>query len=138
MQGQYLPPCASSVAHVEHEITNAHPRIGTRNTTIVALARKLLIALWTSEVPEGRRLGLFVGEADGPNQGFLLDQGRGFRREGVFTAIDHPDSGTAPGTGTAAVGIDNRGQIVGIYANPDAAPDDQPSPMRVPMMLVGR
>jgi hypothetical protein len=78
------------------------------------------------------------GEADGPNHGFLLDQGRGFRRKGVFTTIDHPESGTAPRTGTAAVGIDNRGQIVGIYANPDAAPDDQPSPMRMPMMIVGR
>ena len=57
----------------------------------------------------------FYGEADGANHGFLLDQGRGFRREGVFTTIDHPDAGTAPGTGTAAVGINNRGRIVGFY-----------------------
>jgi hypothetical protein len=39
--------------------------------------------------------------------------------------------------GTSFTDINDRGQIVGIYTNPDAAPDRQPSPMRMPMMLSG-
>jgi hypothetical protein len=31
----------------------------------------------------------------------------------------------------------NRGQIVGVYENPHAAPDGQPSPMQMPMMMSG-
>jgi probable HAF family extracellular repeat protein len=57
--------------------------------------------------------------------GFLLAKGV----EGDFTPIDFPG---APRT--VAFDINNRGQIVGAYENPDAAPDDQPSPMRMPMM----
>jgi probable HAF family extracellular repeat protein len=69
----------------------------------------------------GQIVGFYADADGGPNHGFLLDKGRGFRREGVFTTIDHPDAGSAPGTGTAAVGIDNRGRIVGFYL------DDEPT-----------
>ena len=51
--------------------------------------------------------------------GFLLAKGV----EGPFTPIDFPG---APGTG--ATGINDRGQIVGIYENPDAAPDRPAEP----------
>ena len=47
-----------------------------------------------------------------------------------MTRIDFPG---APRT--ACVGMNNRGQIVGVYENPDAAPDGQPSPMQMPMMM---
>ena len=36
---------------------------------------------------------------------------------------------------TLAFDINNRGQIVGVYENPDATPDHQPSPIRMPMMM---
>ena len=50
----------------------------------------------------GQIVGIYV-DADGRGHGFLLDKGRGARRdEGVFTTIDHPDAGSEPGTGTAA------------------------------------
>jgi hypothetical protein len=39
----------------------------------------------------------------------------------------------APGT-LLATGINDSGTIVGLSANPDATPDDQRSPMRMPMM----
>ena len=59
--------------------------------------------------------------------GFLLAKGR----SGPFTPIDFPG---APNT--VAFGINNRGQIVGVDENPDAAPDRQQSPMRMPMMMM--
>ena len=59
--------------------------------------------------------------------GFLLAKGV----NGRFTPIDFPG---APST--AAFGLNDRGQITGTYANPDAAPDDQQSPMRMPMMMM--
>jgi probable HAF family extracellular repeat protein len=67
----------------------------------------------------GQIVGFYAG-ADGANHGFLLDKGRGFRREGVFTTIDHPDAGSLPGTGTAVTAIDDGGRIVGFYF--DATP----------------
>jgi probable HAF family extracellular repeat protein len=57
--------------------------------------------------------------------GFLLARGV----MGPFTPIDFP--GTQR---TLAWGLNDRGQIVGLYENPDAGPDGQPSPMRMPMM----
>jgi hypothetical protein len=60
--------------------------------------------------------------------GFLLAKGS----SGPFTPIDFPG---APNT--VAFGINDRGQIVGVYENPDAAPDGQPSPMQMPMMMSG-
>ena len=48
-------------------------------------------------------------DADGTEHGFLLD-------DGVFTTIDHPDAGPL---GTAAIGLNDRGQIVGFYAGAD-------------------
>jgi hypothetical protein len=50
---------------------------------------------------------------------------------GPFTPIDFPN---APVTG--ATDINDHGQIVGFYVNPDAAPDRQPSPMGMPMMMM--
>ena len=58
--------------------------------------------------------------------GFLLAKGV----EGDFSPIDFPG---APST--AAFGLNDRGQITGTYVNPDAAPDDQQSPMRMPIMM---
>jgi hypothetical protein len=60
--------------------------------------------------------------------GFLLAKGP----SGPFTPIDFPG---APNT--VAFGINDRGQIVGTYENPDAAPDAQPSLMQMPMMMSG-
>jgi hypothetical protein len=51
--------------------------------------------------------------------------------EGDFTPIDFPG---APRT--VAFDINNRRQIVGVYENPDAPPDGQQSPMRMPMMMI--
>jgi probable HAF family extracellular repeat protein len=59
--------------------------------------------------------------------GFLLAKGP----SGPFTPIDFPG---APRT--VAVGINDRAQIVGAYENPDAAPDREPSPMEMPMMMM--
>jgi probable HAF family extracellular repeat protein len=59
--------------------------------------------------------------------GFLLAKGT----SGLFTPIDFPG---APRT--VAVGINDRAQIVGAYENPDAAPDREPSPMEMPMMMM--
>jgi probable HAF family extracellular repeat protein len=58
-------------------------------------------------------------------RGFLLAKGA----KGPFTPIDFPGASL-----TAAGGIDDRGRIVGTYQNATAAPDGQPSPMRMPMM----
>jgi probable HAF family extracellular repeat protein len=60
-------------------------------------------------------------------RGFLLRRGV----KGPFTPIDFPG---APRT--LAADINDRGQIVGAYENSDAAPDDQPSPMQMPMMMM--
>jgi hypothetical protein len=57
--------------------------------------------------------------------GFVLARGA----KGPLTRIDFPGA-----LGTLATDINDRGQIVGIYANPDAPPDDQPNPMQMPMM----
>jgi hypothetical protein len=46
--------------------------------------------------------------------------------------IDFPGALT-----TLVTGINDRGQIVGAYENPNAAPDAQPGPMRMPMMMSG-
>ena len=81
--------------------------------------------LWTQPFGINNR-GQIVGyTTDGPgirqNQeihGFLLVKGA----SGPFTAIDVPG---APATG--ATGINDRGQIVGLYANPTATPSPQPT-----------
>jgi hypothetical protein len=59
--------------------------------------------------------------------GFVLAEGV----EGPLTRIEFPGA-----LGTLATDINDRGQIVGIYANPDAAPDRQRSPMRSPMLMM--
>jgi hypothetical protein len=59
--------------------------------------------------------------------GFLLVNGV----NGRFTPIDFPG---APST--AVFGLNDRGQITGTYVNSAAAPDAQPSPMRMPMMTM--
>jgi probable HAF family extracellular repeat protein len=59
--------------------------------------------------------------------GFLLAEGV----KGPFTRIDFPG---APGT--FATDINDHGQIVGIYANPDAPPDRQRNPMEPRMMMM--
>jgi hypothetical protein len=58
--------------------------------------------------------------------GFLLVNGV----NGRFTPIDFPG---APST--AAFGLNDRGQITGTYVNSVAAPDAQPSPMPMMMMM---
>ena len=74
----------------------------------------------------GQIVGSTLGDAASTDfHGFLLAKGR----SGPFTPIDFPG---APRT--VAVGINDRGQIVGAYENPDAAPDREPSPMQMPMM----
>jgi probable HAF family extracellular repeat protein len=81
--------------------------------------------LWT--LPFGIDVrGRIVGfTTDGPGlrqsqeiHGFLVAKGV----DGPFTRIDVPG---APATG--ATGINDRGQIVGLYANPEAAPSPQPT-----------
>jgi probable HAF family extracellular repeat protein len=62
-------------------------------------------------------------------QGFLFSQGAA----GPLTPIDPPGPVGAPGT-LLATGINDAGAIVGLAANPNAAPDPQPSPMQMPMM----
>jgi uncharacterized membrane protein len=65
----------------------------------------------------GQIVGFYI-DADGAVHGFLLDKGPGFRRApGVFTTIDHPDAALGAAPFTAASGIDNRGRIVGAYAD---------------------
>ena len=61
-------------------------------------------------------------------RGFLLAKGI----DGPVTRIDFPG---APRT--VVRGMNNRGQIVGVYENPDAAPDGESSPMQMPMMMSG-
>jgi hypothetical protein len=51
-------------------------------------------------------------DAEGTVRSFLLD-------DGVSTPIDHPDAGAGPGTGTLALGLNDRGQIVGAYVDAD-------------------
>ena len=41
------------------------------------------------------------------------------------------------GTPASTTDINDRAQIVGLYANPDAAPDRRQSPMRMPTMMSG-
>jgi hypothetical protein len=64
-------------------------------------------------------------------RGFLLTKGV----NGPFTPIDFPG---APRT--QATGINDSGQIVGVYENPAATPGPQGRPMRMPpmMMMPGR
>ena len=38
-------------------------------------------------------------------------------RHGVFTTLNDPHAGTAPGQGTVAFALNNRGIIVGIYTD---------------------
>jgi hypothetical protein len=51
--------------------------------------------------------------------------------KGPLTPIDFPGASL-----TAAGGINDRSRIVGTYQNATAAPDRQPSPMRMPMMMM--
>jgi probable HAF family extracellular repeat protein len=59
----------------------------------------------------------FDATADANAHGFLLRRGAG----GPVTRIDVPGA-----LGTGAMGINDRGQVVGVYINPDAAPTLQP------------
>ncbi len=77
-------------------------RIKVRRGGIATAAAVVCTALAvTSAVPAWGQA--MLGNA---GNGFLLDNG-------VFTTIDHPDAGPE----TAAVGINNRGQIVGGYVD---------------------
>jgi hypothetical protein len=62
-------------------------------------------------------------------QGFLLAQGV----RGPFTPIPFPGA-----LGTGPSGINDRRQIVRLYATPAAPPHGQAAPMRLPMMTSGR
>ena len=62
-------------------------------------------------------------------QGFLLARGV----KGPFTPIVFPGA-----LGTGPSGINDRRQIVGLYATPAAPPSGQASPMRLPMMMSAR
>ena len=64
-------------------------------------------------------------------QGFLLRKGA----DGPFIPIDPPGPVGAPGT-LLATGINDAGAIVGLAGNPNAAPNFQPSPMQMPMMMM--
>jgi probable HAF family extracellular repeat protein len=55
----------------------------------------------------GQIVGGYV-DSDGTLHGFL-------RNNGVCTPINHREAGTGPGLGTVALGINDLGQIVGIY-----------------------
>jgi probable HAF family extracellular repeat protein len=74
----------------------------------------------------GQFLGAYRDPADLGNtlHGFVLS-GK------VYTTFDAPG-----GPLTFPLGINNRRQIVGVYENPDAPPDGQQSPMRMPMMMI--
>jgi probable HAF family extracellular repeat protein len=77
----------------------------------------------------GQIVGNAINDLAGTTpRAFMLAEGV----EGDFTPIDFPG---APST--AAFGLNDRGQITGTYVNPNAAPDDQPSPVRMPMMSGG-
>jgi hypothetical protein len=65
--------------------------------------------------------------ADEGFRGFLRD------RRGRLSRIDFPGA-----AGTSTFDLNDRGQIVGIYANPDAAPNGQRRPMQMPGMMSGR
>ena len=60
----------------------------------------------------------FGATEDADAHGFVLRKGAG----GPVTRIDVPGA-----LGTGAMGIDDRGRIVGVYLNPDAAPTQQPA-----------
>jgi hypothetical protein len=53
--------------------------------------------------------------------------------KGPFTRINFP--GRAPRT--LVLGINDRGQNVGLYENPNTTPDRQQSSMRMPGMVPG-
>jgi hypothetical protein len=59
--------------------------------------------------------------------GFLLAKGI----EGDFTPIDCPG---APST--TGFGLNDRARITGTYVNPEVAPDGQPTPMRMAVMMM--
>jgi probable HAF family extracellular repeat protein len=60
----------------------------------------------------------FGATEDADAHGFVLRKGAG----GPITRIDVPGA-----LGTGAIGIDDRGRIVGVYLNPDAAPSPPPT-----------
>jgi hypothetical protein len=104
-----------------------------------ATTKRRRTALLTSAAAIVAALGLGAaspGQADSQSPDAALERIRpsGYLqdRDGEFTRI------TVPGArvGTAATDINDHGQIVGFYVNPDAAPDRQPSPMGMPMMMM--
>lgn len=56
----------------------------------------------------GQMVGPYV-DARGGVQGFLMD------KDGVVSAIDHPDAPPPPIGGTGPLSINERGQIVGVF-----------------------
>jgi uncharacterized membrane protein len=64
-----------------------------------------------SGINDHRQIVGWYLDACGKTHGFLRD------KKGVFTNIDHPDSPL----GTAALDINNRGQIVGVYSDGETA-----------------
>jgi hypothetical protein len=60
----------------------------------------------------------------------VTDNTPGATRPRATIAFDAPDAAF-----TFPFGINNRGQIVGAYENPDATPDGEQSPMQMPMMM---
>jgi hypothetical protein len=73
----------------------------------------------------GQIAGGYVEDDGESAHGYVRD------RRGRFTTIDVPRAAW-----TLSYDLNDRRQIVGIYGNPDAPPDDQPSPMQMPMMML--
>jgi uncharacterized membrane protein len=81
--------------------------------TLVIIAVALLAALGAAHAYADTP----PAAAGGTIHGFLTDRG-------VLTAIDHPDAATVPGTpdgqtGTGTLGVNDRGQVLGVYEGRD-------------------
>jgi probable HAF family extracellular repeat protein len=94
---------------------------GGRYTTFdldAATALTLPLGINNRGMIAGFTAARFDATADANAHGFVLRQGGG----GPVTRIDVPGA-----LGTGAMGINDRGQVVGLYINPKAAPSPQPT-----------